>query len=285
VGAFVLTTPYAIFDFRGMLHGLNFDETHYSSGHVGAQGGALGANARWIFDSFGVFLLGLLGLWWVSARRQMIIVGAFVIAYFALLSSVVVRFERNLLPLVPALAVLVVVGGLAIWDRARVRWGTPATTGLSVVLVAALGWTLYGTAGELHNSLSDQKAQAFAWIQANVPAGDTVVLDPFSPYVDPSRWHVVVLPQRTVGGVTYPQWYVLENPPALHAAHPDVVVETNAGSGRYLALGSTIARQTQAYLEAASCARYAFDDNTIHVYVLRCGRPTAQRLPAPQAAG
>jgi Dolichyl-phosphate-mannose-protein mannosyltransferase len=279
LGAFLLTTPYAIFDFHGMLRGLNFDETHYSTGHVGAQGDSLGTNARWIFDSFGLFLLGLLGLWWVSARRQAIIIGIFVIAYFAVLSAVVVRFERNLLPLVPALAVLVVLGGLAVWDRARARWGNLAPAGMSAVLVAALAWTLYGTAGELGNSLTDQKAQALAWIHANVPAGDTVVLDPYSPYVDPSRWHVVVLRQRTVGGVTYPEWFVLANPPALHAANPDVVIVTALGSGRYVSLHSPIALQTQSYLTTASCARYAFDHHTIDIYVLHCARGATGRRP------
>ena len=116
----------------------------------------------------------------------------------------------------------------------RARGGRPARAGLVAVVVLALAWTLYGTAGELHNSLSDQKAQSYAWVQANVPPGATVVVDPYSPFVDPARWHVVVLRATSVGGVAYPAWYVLQNPPALRAAHPDVVITTSAGSGRYL---------------------------------------------------
>ncbi len=281
VAAFLITTPYAVVDFHGLIQGLKFDETHYSSGHIGAQGNSPGTNARWLFDSFGLFLLGLSGLWWARARREIVIVGAFVVAYFAALSSVTVRFERNLLPLVPALALLVVLGALAIWDGARARGGRPARAGLVAVGVLALAWTLYGTAGKLHNSLSDQKAQAYAWVRANVPAGATVVVDPYSPFVDPARWHVVVLRATSVGGVAYPAWYVLQNPPALHAAHPDVVITTSAGSGRYLALDSSIARGTLAYLAAASCARHSFDHASVDVWVLHCTAAGAPAATAP----
>jgi 4-amino-4-deoxy-L-arabinose transferase-like glycosyltransferase len=278
VAAFLITTPYALVDFHALVHGLRFDETHYATGHIGAQGNSPGTNLRWIFDSFGLFLLGLLGLWWARARHEIVIVGAFVVAYYAVLSSVTVRFERNLLPLVPALALLVVLGGLAIWDGARTRGGRPALTGLVAVGVLALAWTLYGTAGELHNSLSDQKAQSYAWVQANVPHGATVVVDPYSPFVDPAKWHVVVLRAATVDGIAYPAWYVLQNPRALRAADPDVVITTSAGSGRYLARDSSVARGTLAYLDAASCARHVFDHATVDVWVLHCtpdGAPAA----------
>ncbi len=282
IAAFLVTTPYAIFDFHSLVQGLKFDETHYSTGHIGAQGDSPGTNLRWIFDSYGLFLVGLVGLWWARARRELVIVGAFVVAYYVVLSSVTVRFERNLLPLIPALALLVVIGGLEIWDRARARWGRPALAGLSAVIVLALGWTLYGTAGELHNSLSDQKAQSYAWIQANVPTGATVVVDPYSPFVDPSKWHVVVLRAQTADGVSYPAWYVLQNPVALRAAHPDVVITTTAGSGRYLALDSAIARGTLAYLYAASCARHSFDHGTVDVWVLHCTADGAPAATAPR---
>lgn len=281
IAAFLITTPYAIFDFHGLVQGLKFDESHYSSGHIGAQGNAPWANLRWIFDSFGLFLLGLVGLWWARARREIVIVGVFVVAYYVVLSSVTVRFERNLLPLIPALAFLVVLGGLGIWDRAGARWGRSAYTGLTAVIVLALAWTLSGTAGELHNSLTDQKAQSFAWVQANVPADATVVVDPYSPYVDPAMWHVVVLRTTTVGGVTYPAWYVLQNPVALRAAHPDVVITTAAGSGRYLSLGSSIAHGTLAYLNAAACAHHAFDHGTVDVWVLHCAGDGAPAATAP----
>lgn len=278
VAAFLLTTPYAVLDFHGMLDGLRFDETHYATGHIGAQGDALGTNIGWIAGSFGLLLLGLLGLWWVRARHQIVIIAVFVIAYFALLSSVVVRFERNLLPLIPALAVLVVLGGLAIWDRARARWGRVGTALMAAVVAIAVVWMAVGSAHQIRASLTDQKAQATAWLRSHVPAGATVVIDPYSPYLDPSRWHVVVLPEAHAAGVTYPQWFVLANPVALSAAHPDVVVETNDGSGRYLAIGSPVARRTLASLNAASCARHSFDGDTIHVWVLHC-------VPAEEAGG
>jgi 4-amino-4-deoxy-L-arabinose transferase-like glycosyltransferase len=281
VAAFLITTPYAIFDFHGLVQGLKFDETHYSTGHVGAQGDSPGANLRWIFDSFGLFLLGLVGLWWARARREILIVGAFVVAYYVVLSSVTVRFERNLLPLVPALALLVVLGGLALWDLGRARLGRPATAGMGVLLVVALAWTLYGTAGELHNSLSDQKAQSYAWVQEHVPVGATVVVDPYSPFVDPAKWHVVVLRATTANGVAYPAWYVLQNPVALRAAVADVVITTSAGSGRYLALHSSIARATLAYLTGASCARHSFDHATVDVWVLHCTPSGAPAATAP----
>jgi hypothetical protein len=70
---------------------------------------------------------------------------------------------------------------------------------------------------------------------------------------------------------------VLQNPPALHAAHPDVVITTSAGSGRYLALDSSIARGTLAYLAGASCARHSFDHASVDVWVLHC---TADGAPA-----
>ena len=66
VAAFLITTPYALVDFRAGPRA-PVDETHYSTGHIGAQGNSPGTDLHLIFDSFGLFLLGLLGLWW--ARR------------------------------------------------------------------------------------------------------------------------------------------------------------------------------------------------------------------------
>ena len=107
-------------------------------------------------------------------------------------------------------------------------------------------------------------------------------MDPYSPFVDPATWHVVVLRAKTVDGVSYPAWYILQNPVALRAADPDVVITTSAGSGRYLALGSPIARGTLAYLAGASCARHSFDHQTVDVWVLHCtasGQPAATAPP------
>jgi hypothetical protein len=68
---------------------------------------------------------------------------------------------------------------------------------------------------------------------------------------------------------------------ALRAAHPDVVITTSAGSGRYLAVDSSIAHGTLAYLSAAACARHAFDHGTVDVWVLHCGGDGAPAAGIP----
>jgi hypothetical protein len=141
--------------------------------------------------------LVLAGLAWALIRRRPVdlCLASFAVLYFVLASLPVVRYERNLLPLVPFVALLAgrfaadVSLALAGWMRPRSpRLAIPAAAGLVALLAlqplaAAIGDTQ-------RNGLPDTRTIARQWIDANLPDGSTIVREQYTPQPDTDRYHV-----------------------------------------------------------------------------------------------
>ena len=174
---FVVTTPFALLDPPPFLNSLRVVARHYGGGHPGAEGND---NAIWyllyLWNTGLQAPLTLLALLGVAAvvlrnRRAGLTLLAFAVPYYALLCSTFVRFDRNLLPLLPFLAVLAaattetLIPPLAVALRNR-------TAALALLLGVAAAPSAYAASTAdfaLTHPFSEQIAAA--WVNANLPPG------------------------------------------------------------------------------------------------------------------
>jgi hypothetical protein len=196
--AFFLGSPYVALDYRRFVS----DWTDYADlgrlrPHDASAMARTVAYNLWTYGGEGspagaAAVVGLAVLAWRRTRRALLLVVP-VAAYFAVLStSPDGGWQRYLLGVFPALAVLsseglALIGGANAWRRAALA-----------ALVVAPGLFLSGRyVADL--TLPDTRAQAEAWMTANVPAGETVLLDlpHASPRAIPSKEQCADLAART----------------------------------------------------------------------------------------
>jgi hypothetical protein len=129
---FVACSPYALLDWPSFAAALRFNSQHYASG---SHGDIVG---RWPVGEYAEFLWAqvlfpaggcvlLLGLPALARRhpRQTALLALVVLAELLLLLSYAVHFVRNLLPIVPLLALLTAAGAVALADnlaQLAARW-------------------------------------------------------------------------------------------------------------------------------------------------------------------
>ncbi|MDH3228889.1 MAG: glycosyltransferase family 39 protein [Alphaproteobacteria bacterium] len=193
---FVLTTPYAILDAEAFLIGLLSEARHYATGHSGMDGKTLLFYSRLLFLTEGpVTALAFAGLVYglVVDPKRTVLVCFFPLVYFLMIVDLPVRNERTLMPVLPFLAILAarpLVDAVAV---VRIRYpgfpaaALPAVVGLALLVVPAAN--TYAGARALTAPKPEEAARL--WITENLPAGARVLLESYSPYVDPARFDVL----------------------------------------------------------------------------------------------
>ncbi|MBA3947666.1 MAG: glycosyltransferase family 39 protein [Herpetosiphonaceae bacterium] len=123
---FLLTTPWAVLDWRHFVAGLRFNAAHYAAG---VHGDFVG---RWQVGEYVAFawnsgllpagclllLLGLPLLLWRSRSQSILLLGVVVAGWLPLLLQAV-NFVRNLLPIFPLLILLAAAAAVSIADLLR----------------------------------------------------------------------------------------------------------------------------------------------------------------------
>jgi 4-amino-4-deoxy-L-arabinose transferase-like glycosyltransferase len=254
---FFVTTPYALLSPHAFWHDVSFEYHHYQTGHAGAEGDAPLVNFEWLWGATGPFLLAVFGLPFVSSvvRRWCYIPGAFVVVYGVLVSAQSVRFERNLVPLLPSLLAVLAVVAVEVFDRIDARAWRYAAVALAVLL---LSWPLAFAVRDTVHNLDPPQARARKWIASQLPQGATVVLEAYSPYVDPQQFHVVAFDKDLLRGRD------------IERVSPDAVIVTQSGSGRYLVAGNTTdARRTRDWLRDHACDVVSFGQPSERIWVYR----------------
>ncbi|MFH1680476.1 MAG: glycosyltransferase family 39 protein [Candidatus Eisenbacteria bacterium] len=179
---FFVASPYVLLDFASFLRDLGAEGVHMREGHFGGTGeGVAGA-----FDLFSLgfgrplFLLSIAGLG-AAALRPRGIERLFVplpVLFFVLLSVSRMQAPHYVLPVVPPLALLASI----FLDRAlpagvRGRRALHAAAVLLLLLSPALSTAR--TAARL--GMRDTRTEAREWIEATVPFGAAVLLEPHGP--------------------------------------------------------------------------------------------------------
>jgi 4-amino-4-deoxy-L-arabinose transferase-like glycosyltransferase len=239
--AFALTSPYVILRLgdasgdalrvqRAAREGwLGFEDDHAAPIAFGTR----------LWDAMGpALLVGVAGLVLALVFRTQAdrALATFSLVYFAQLLTVDAHFDRYVLPLVPAL------GALA----GRLRSLAPVT---ALLLVIPLTWSIRD-ARELRKQ--DARVAAHDWIEANLPQGATLAVDPSLPDFDGFRLVHLRLPRpgdphdanRSVG--------------RLRSTGVDYVVLTGAVEDRVLAAADHYPRESAFVRDARRDGRRVF---------------------------
>lgn len=201
-GGFLLGTPYAVLELSTFLSSLASVLGHYGASQPGFEGGNTWLwYLRETLTSADAVIVGLwlAGIVWtvVKHRRGDLVLLSFLVPYYVLISLWRVRFERNLVALVPLLVVLaarLVVDAVSWlgtrWPVLR-RWELPllACGTVVAVLMPARAVLDFDTA----LSQRDHRTLAAEWVNDNVPAGSKIVTEAFSIPLDEDRFEVVQL--------------------------------------------------------------------------------------------
>lgn len=192
VVGFVVTTPMIIFDTGAVVSAIQYQITVYNvEGHVGAQGDSLRYYVDYLWTTgFGPVLsvLAVAGIGWALLRHQaadLLLVG-FALVYFALVSIPFVHFERNLLPLVPFVALMagrfVADAALALRDLVARRSSRLASALVATLLALLLVQpAMAAVADGRTRGLPDTRATTLAWVDEHLPAGSAVVREAYTP--------------------------------------------------------------------------------------------------------
>ena len=194
--AFFVVVPYSVLDVPSFIKALAWQAKTYGTGWHGGAEAAPGLEqlVRYSkhfvtqFGSGGLLLAGI-GLIACAHRdwRRTLVFLSFPAVFVLLFVVQRVHFTRNMLPVVPFLAVLAVAGLYVLhgWiARAITRIEYPSTQLRRLVTVAA--WPVLVAAfltvpienvSKRHLRISsDSRHEAVAWISANVPIGSTIVV-------------------------------------------------------------------------------------------------------------
>lgn len=186
VVGFVIATPMVVVKPAAVLDGLMNSVTMYNvTGHPGAEESPSALfNLAALWTGLGPVgaIAAAAGLIQSLRRRtpEDVVIAAFPIVWFVLVSIPQVHFARNLLPMVPFLVVAAaraaVEAGRVLAVRSR---AAPAVVG--VLLVApALGLSLVAAVRLLQ---PDTRSVTFAWAAANLPTSAAIVRENYTPQV------------------------------------------------------------------------------------------------------
>jgi 4-amino-4-deoxy-L-arabinose transferase-like glycosyltransferase len=217
--AFLVTTPFAIADLAGFLNEMAFQIRHYTIlGHDSAsQLPAWQAYGRFFWtEAFtyqaSLFLVGAIVFALIRQQREDWLLVTFPLMGYFFFSAAKVYFSRNLLPLLPPLAILSAVFLIALvgWLVKKLNWQSkPAwTLAAGALIFSGIFYfaVLHSVETGLYYSRPDTRQQAATWIMAELPAGKNLRIEPNGPVLPTNRFKSAN-EQRPIGGRT-PDWYI-----------------------------------------------------------------------------
>ncbi len=192
---FLITTPFAILDYKEFLKDLIFEGYHYRNGHIGSE--AIG-NTSWdlyfnyLLSSSGVgyiiLFLVLLSLIFLFKKqyRVLLIVAIPPLLFFFFVGSYKVYFPRNIVSLVPALAILAATSLYLIFNLFLnkphyKKYINP----LYITLALIVAFPLVNKAiSDIQNkNLPNTRWESISWIKDNIPAGSKLAIVAYGPPV------------------------------------------------------------------------------------------------------
>jgi 4-amino-4-deoxy-L-arabinose transferase-like glycosyltransferase len=188
VGFFV-GNPFALGNLPEFLGGLATVLHHYGTEQPGFEGTA---NWRWYP---GVFLrsadapwmvagtLGIVGIFFKDWKKGLLLI-CFPLCYYIMVSRFVVRFERNMVPILPFLAVgggwLIDAGARALtkrWERSNLWSGMLAALGVALLLGLPL---IASVTFDKALSETDHREIAGEWVERNIEPGSKIAIEHYS---------------------------------------------------------------------------------------------------------
>ena len=190
---FLIACPYALWDMPRFLDGVAHEIAHYRRGHIGHQGDFNRTYYLMFLATrgFGPVLsaLGLYGLFSLLRRRRFqrghLLVLAFPLLYLLFIGGLKVRFVRNLMPMLPYLALWAGYGAVCALEDIRTTWPAAARVTRWKLALAGLvlALALPGSIAldeTLALASKDTRLQARDWIDSNIPKGTVIYLQSWS---------------------------------------------------------------------------------------------------------
>ena len=203
LGAFLVGffggNPFALGNLPDFLNGLATVLHHYGTQHPGFEGKAnwrwypsiflRSADAPWVVGG----ALGLLDLVLKEWKKGVLLV-AFPVIYYLMVSRFIVRFERNMVPLLPFLA----IGGGWFIDRCadfiarRAKRARVASTIVAVTGVALMLCLSFPASVTLDRALTqtDHRELAGQWVEDNITTGSRIALEHYGIPFDYDQYQV-----------------------------------------------------------------------------------------------
>lgn len=207
IGTAILTTPYSLLDYPQFIDDVVYEWRHHKViGHIGAEGDS----ARWLASRLWnssdrwltvAAIIGFgLGIW--QREWKILLVLSFALTYFLSMASNLVRFERFLVPLIPALTLAAGYAFAVIferWPSRNVRFAMVILLGLMLVEPAIAIIRTNRTLAQ-----SDVRTIARAWIQDNLPPGSKIAREMYAPNLDGMGYEVEKFSRLNENSVS---WY------------------------------------------------------------------------------
>lgn len=210
---FLITTPYALLDWNKFIKDLKFEAYHYSTGHPGMEGNALKWYLEYMFQTGGIIysfsLLEILRGFYFR-YKETILLSVFPIAYFAFISSFMVRNDRTFLPITPFLFLL---SALFIVESMHFIAGLRSKILNKVSMIILVSFSVIGIISLFSKTVMDNirlmsidsRETARVWINSNLPTGAKIAIESYSPFIDPDRFLV----KGFVRMIDHePEWYI-----------------------------------------------------------------------------
>jgi dolichyl-phosphate-mannose-protein mannosyltransferase len=248
---FLAASPFIVVHPRLATHDILYEVFHYSKlGHPGAEGNSFARNTEWMLDNFGFAGLLAFATCFSSRFRVLLPTIVFTIVYFLLLIVQRVSFERNLLPLVPAVVLLVAAGIDAIAQvvaRALPNARSVISAISAILALALFAGPAMSSFAEVTHYTADSRAKARAWLNGLLPRtpARAIAVEPYAPYIAEQGHAVTEIP------------LALDMDPAALARFSYVVL-SRAGSGRFFQGPYDVERANLAALKARSCDHHEF---------------------------
>jgi 4-amino-4-deoxy-L-arabinose transferase-like glycosyltransferase len=247
--------PFALGNLPEFLGGLATVLHHYGTEQPGFEGTG---NWRWYP---GVFLtsadalwtvtgtLGIVGMLFKEWKKGLLLV-CFPLLYYLMVSRFVVRFERNMVPLLPFLAVgggwLIDIGARALtkrFERSHMWSGVVTALGVALLLCLPLAASIM-----FDRALSqiDHREIAGKWLEQNIEPGSKIAIEHYSIPFNHDEYQVRDVVRASDHDLSWYQqegfdvliisdgvWEVLRQEPEIYAEKLDALVEIT-GSGELL---------------------------------------------------
>jgi len=244
--------PFALGNLPDFLSGLATVLHHYGTEHPGFEGRG---NWRWYVT---VFVTSADAPWVVAATagaigmvlrewRKGLLIVSFPVIYYIMVSRFIVRFERNMVPLLPFLAIcagwLLDAGGRLIAQRLKHFGGW---SGVFAALGAAFLICLSLTAGVAFDAAlgqTDHRELAGQWVEENIAWGSKIAIEHYSIPFDYDEYEVEDVIRASDHGLDWYQqegfdvvivsdgvWEVLRREPENYADKLDALADITGNS-------------------------------------------------------
>jgi len=233
---FFIINPYAVIENEKFTNTVISETKHYSKGHPGMEGNSIPWYFQYTFKYETLAFLGIFGLFYGFRQKKSIILMIFPIVYFIIISSVTVRNDRTLFPILPILFLYASAVTILFYKKSARKTTRFIVLGLIVLF---LSFSLYHA---IHEAVKitriDSRKTAPVWIEQNLPPGSKMAIEAYGPYVEQDNFTLVGI------------WRIIDKSPQWYAEREfDYVIFGEAMFGRFFKDPERYPRQVEKYNE------------------------------------